>query len=127
MSGGGDGGVGGGGDGGNMKRGPQSAQSVAKAHWTGAPKRAVSERSPPSWHAPLEAWAHVSSHHIGGGGRDGGVGGGGGAEHVETEPDTSVRVVAKVHTDEPLRTYMLGPLLAVLLWIWQLARRAVAE
>ena len=47
----------------------------------------------------------------GGGGR-----GGGGAEHVETEPDTPVRLIANVQTDEPLRTCTLGPLLAVLLW-----------
>ena len=55
----------------------------------------------------------------GGGGTGGGEGGeggeGGGAAHVETEPDTPVIVIPKVHTDEPPRTYMLDPWLAVLL------------
>ena len=63
----------------------------------------------------------------GGDGGGGGGGSGGGAEHVETEPDTPVRLIANVQTDEPPRTYMLDPWLAMLLWIWQLARRAVPE
>ena len=63
----------------------------------------------------------------GGNGGGGGGGSGGGAEHVETEPDTPVRLIANVQTDEPLRTYKLGPTLPVLLWTWQLARRALPE
>ena len=51
----------------------------------------------------------------GGDGGGGGGGSGGGAEHVETEPDTPVRLIAKVQTDEPTRTYMLDPLLAAVL------------
>ena len=107
------GGEGGGGDGGNMKREPQSAQSVAKAHCAGAAYSSVSEPSPPSWQAPLFASGHVSSHHMGGGGSEGG--GGGGAGHVDTEPDTPVRVMPKVHTDAPLLTATLGPVDALLL------------
>ena len=49
-----------------------------------------------------------------GGGSGGGDGGGGGAGHVETEPDTPVRLMPKVHTDEPPRTARLGPWEAVL-------------
>ena len=37
------------------------------------------------------------------------------AAHVETEPDTPVIVIPKVHTDEPPRTSMLDPLLAAVL------------
>ena len=52
----------------------------------------------------------------GGGGGEGGEGGrGGGAAHVETEPDTPVRLIANVQTDEPPRTHMLDPWLALLL------------
>jgi hypothetical protein len=40
----------------------------------------VSEPGPPSWHAPLVAKVHESSHHIGGGGDEGGGGEGGGGE-----------------------------------------------
>lgn len=79
-TGGGGGGSGGrlmsGGKGGNMKRGPQSAQSVPKAH------SALTEPVPPSWHVPL--WAlprspwQVFLHHMGGGGFGGGAGGFGG-------------------------------------------------
>ena len=52
----------------------------------------------------------------GDGGAEGGEGGGDGAEHVETEPDTRVRLIAKVQTYEPLSTRTLGPILALLLW-----------
>ena len=74
--------MGGGGDGGNMKRAPQSAQSVPLSHWTGVPNKSKSEPGPPSWHAPLFAYAHVLVHHIGGGegGGEGGGGEGGGGE-----------------------------------------------
>ena len=50
-----------------------------------------------------------------GGGGEGGDEGGGGAAHVETEPYTPVRLIANVQTDEPPRTYMLDPWLALLL------------
>jgi hypothetical protein len=81
--GGGGEGEGGGGDGGNTKRAPQSAQSVPHSHWTGVPNKSKSEPGPPSWHAPLLADAHESSHAMGegvdeGGGGDGDGGGGDG-------------------------------------------------
>ena len=74
--GGGGDGEGGGGDGGNMKRAPQSAQSVPLSHKAIEPYWAVCEPGPPSWHALLFAKAHVLVHHIGGG-EGGGEGGGG--------------------------------------------------
>ena len=77
--GGGGDGEGGGGDGGNMKRAPQSAQSVPLTHRGAAPYRVVCEPGPPSWHALFCATAHVLVHHIGGGvDGDGGGGLGGG-------------------------------------------------
>ena len=53
----------------------------------------------------------------GGGGKDGGGSmGGGGAGHIDTAPDTPVRLLMpKVHTDEVLCTHILIPLLALLL------------
>ena len=58
----------------------------------------MSEPSPPSWQAPLLAWAHVLAHHMGGGGdgveggvsgggKDGGDGGGGDGEGGESDGD----------------------------------------
>ena len=79
--GGGGDGEGGGGDGGNLKRAPQSAQSVPNSHWATVPS-SKSEPGPPSWQGPLFADAHVLVHHIGGGkgGGEGGGGEGGGGE-----------------------------------------------
>ena len=75
--GGGDGGgEGGGGDGGNLRRTPQSVQSVPGSHCATVPYSSVSEPAPPSWHTLCFASEHVSVHHIGGG--EGGVGEGGG-------------------------------------------------
>ena len=66
--GGGGDGEGGGGDGGNMKRAPQSAQSVPQAHKAPDPYKSVNEPGPPSWQALLFANdGHVLVHHIGGG------------------------------------------------------------
>jgi len=62
--------IGGGGDGGNMKRAPQSEQSVPRRHCAATLYNAASEPSPLSWHAPLllsdclvMACTHESSHH----------------------------------------------------------------
>ncbi len=80
--GGGGDGEGGGGDGGNLKRAPQSVQSVPNSHWAAVPDKSKSEPGPPSWHALLFANAHVLLHNIGGGkgGGEGGGGEGGGGE-----------------------------------------------
>ena len=70
------------GGGGNMKRAPQSAQSVPNSHWAAVPNSSKSEPGPPSWQATLFANAHALLHHIGGGegGGEGGGGEGGGGE-----------------------------------------------
>ena len=76
-------------------------------------------------HSPPQVLVVVDSTGVeqGGGGEGGGEGGeggegggeGGGAGHVDTEPDTAVRLMPKVHIEALGSTFTLGPVGAVLL------------